>query len=54
MLLISRSGALIGMISTHWRAPRQIPAQTLQLLDLPGGGRERDFHLHGFGGERAR
>jgi PAS domain S-box-containing protein len=32
--LISRSGALIGMISTHWKAPHHIPEQTLRLLDL--------------------
>jgi PAS domain S-box-containing protein len=32
--LISRSGALIGMISTHWKAPHRVPEQTLGLLDL--------------------
>jgi PAS domain S-box-containing protein len=32
--LITRSGALIGMISTHWKAPHRIAEQTLQLLDL--------------------
>src|SRR5215471_1048276 len=32
--LISRSGALIGVISTHWKAPHRIPEQTLRLLDL--------------------
>jgi PAS domain S-box-containing protein len=32
--LISRSGALIGMLSTHWKAPHRIPEQTLRLLDL--------------------
>jgi PAS domain S-box-containing protein len=32
--LISRSGALIGMFSTHWKAPHRIPEQTLRLLDL--------------------
>jgi PAS domain S-box-containing protein len=32
--LMSRSGALIGMISTHWKAPHRMPEQTLRLLDL--------------------
>jgi signal transduction histidine kinase len=32
--LISRSGTLIGMFSTHWKAPHRIPEQTLRLLDL--------------------
>jgi PAS domain S-box-containing protein len=32
--LISRSGALIGMFSTHWKAPHRMPEQTLRLLDL--------------------
>ncbi len=32
--LISRSGAPIGMISTHWKTPHRMGEQTLQLLDL--------------------
>jgi PAS domain S-box-containing protein len=32
--LISRAGALIGMFTTHWKAPHRIPEQTLRLLDL--------------------
>jgi PAS domain S-box-containing protein len=32
--LISRSGALIGTFSTHWKAPHRISEQTLRLLDL--------------------
>jgi signal transduction histidine kinase len=32
--LISRSGALIGMFSTYWKAPHRMPEQTLRLLDL--------------------
>jgi signal transduction histidine kinase len=32
--LIGRSGAPIGMISTHWKAPHRMSEQTLRLLDL--------------------
>jgi signal transduction histidine kinase len=32
--LISRSGKLLGMISTHWRRPHQPSEQDLRLLDL--------------------
>jgi signal transduction histidine kinase len=32
--LISRSGAPIGVISTHWKAPHRMSEQTLRLLDL--------------------
>jgi signal transduction histidine kinase len=32
--LTSRTGAPIGMIATHWKAPHRIPEQTLRLLDL--------------------
>jgi signal transduction histidine kinase len=32
--LISHSGALVGVFSTHWKAPHRIPEQTLRLLDL--------------------
>jgi PAS domain S-box-containing protein len=32
--LVSHSGALIGMLSTYWKAPHRIQEQTLRLLDL--------------------
>ena len=32
--LLSRSGNLVGMISTHWRNPRQPTERELRLLDL--------------------
>lgn len=32
--LISRSGRLLGMISTHWREPHEPPEAKLRLLDL--------------------
>ncbi len=32
--LISRSGRLLGMISTHWRQPHEPPAGALQLFDV--------------------
>ena len=32
--LISRSGHLLGMISTHWREPHEPPEAKLRLLDL--------------------
>jgi len=32
--LVSRSGACIGMLSTHWRRPYQPPDRALRLLDV--------------------
>jgi PAS domain S-box-containing protein len=32
--LVSRSGGLLGMISTHWREPHQPTARALRLLDV--------------------
>lgn len=32
--LMSRSGHMVGMISTHWKQPRQPRAQSLRLLDV--------------------
>src|SRR6185437_10483019 len=32
--LISRSGRVIGMISTHWREPHEPPETDLQRLDV--------------------
>jgi GAF domain-containing protein len=32
--LLSRSGRLLGMISTHWRQPHQPAERTLRLLDV--------------------
>jgi signal transduction histidine kinase len=32
--LVSRSGACVGMLSTHWRHAHQPPARTLRLLDV--------------------
>jgi len=32
--LFSRRGALLGMLSTHWRRPYEPPARDLQLLDI--------------------
>jgi PAS domain S-box-containing protein len=32
--LTGRSGRLLGMFSTHWRAPHRPPDETLRLLDL--------------------
>jgi PAS domain S-box-containing protein len=32
--LVSRSGRVVGMISTHWRTPQQPPEHNLRLLDV--------------------
>ncbi|HEY6341599.1 MAG TPA: PAS domain S-box protein [Bryobacteraceae bacterium] len=32
--LVSRSGALVGMVSTHWREPRESAARELRALDV--------------------
>lgn len=32
--LVSRSGALVGMISTHWREPHELSASELRALDV--------------------
>src|SRR4029078_12694560 len=32
--LVSRSGALLGMVSTHWREPHQLSASELRSLDV--------------------
>ena len=32
--LVSRSGKLLGMISTHWHQPHRPPKQDLHLLDV--------------------
>ncbi len=32
--LVSRSGQMVGMISTHWREPHHPPEHALQLLDV--------------------
>ncbi|NTU79543.1 MAG: response regulator [Chloroflexales bacterium] len=32
--LVSRGGHLVGILSTHWRAPHQPSARALQLLDM--------------------
>jgi PAS domain S-box-containing protein len=32
--LISRSGALLGMISTHWRAPHELSVSEVRALDI--------------------
>ena len=32
--LVSRSGAILGMISTHWGAPHKPPERELQLFDI--------------------
>jgi PAS domain S-box-containing protein len=32
--LFSRSGRIVGMISTHWRQPRQLSERDLRLLDV--------------------
>jgi len=32
--LVSRSGELMGMISTHWGKPHQPPERTLRMLDV--------------------
>lgn len=32
--LVSRSGALVGMVSTHWREPREPAASELRALDV--------------------
>ena len=34
--LVSRSGALLGMVSTHWREPHQLSATELRSLDVLG------------------
>jgi PAS domain S-box-containing protein len=32
--LVSRSGALVGMVSTHWREPHELSASELRALDI--------------------
>ena len=32
--LVSRSGALLGMVSTHWREPHELSASELRSLDV--------------------
>ena len=34
--LVSRSGALLGMVSTHWREPHELSASELRSLDVLG------------------
>ena len=34
MPLVSRSGRVLGMMSTHWREPHQLAERELRLLDL--------------------
>src|SRR4030095_739797 len=43
--LVSRSGRLLGMISTHWREPHQPSERDLRLLDVLAP-RGRDFDAH--------